>query len=193
MDDSRTKALQERTDAKLRFANVHLDELKSLEPLTGDDFDRAHQESFLFHLFGARDALLAELNHYYGAGIEDNILSLGRIRKALKQQGIQSPELQTLYELEHDNSSWFRQAKDMRDYSMHVQNVPRTYHLGGEDHGKVKLKNPRSGMLTGLHFVEEFDDWLKKMGALVRSLRDSALARPSTNASFQGTPASVRR
>jgi hypothetical protein len=48
---------QERTDAKLRYATVHLDELKARsEPWNGDDWERAHYESFFFHLFGARDA-----------------------------------------------------------------------------------------------------------------------------------------
>ena len=57
--------LQERSNAKLRYAAVHLDELKSIEQLGGDDYDRAHQESFLYHLMGAKDAFLIELNTYY--------------------------------------------------------------------------------------------------------------------------------
>ena len=66
MIDSTTKALQERTAAKLRYAEVHLREIRELGQPDGGDFDRAHQESFLFHLLSTRDALLAELNVYYG-------------------------------------------------------------------------------------------------------------------------------
>jgi hypothetical protein len=176
MDDNQTKSFQESTDAKLRYARVHLAELKSQGPPSGNDFNRAHQESFLFHLLGARDAFLAELNRYYQAGVAQDALSPGRIRDALKEQDIASSELRTLYELEQDESSWYCKAKDMRDYSTHVQGVPRAYFLGGENHQKVKLKNPRTGLLTERHFTLEFDDWLHKMEALVHSLRESALS-----------------
>jgi hypothetical protein len=67
--DKTAKSLQARTDAKLRYAKIHLDELAALPIRNGGDFDRAHQESFLFHLFGARDAFLAELNHYYAIAV----------------------------------------------------------------------------------------------------------------------------
>ncbi len=65
MDETHTKSLQERTNAKLRYARVHLDELKAQGPPNGGDFDHAHQKSFLFHLLGTADAFLAELCHYY--------------------------------------------------------------------------------------------------------------------------------
>ena len=117
MDEERTKALQERTDAKLRYARVNLDELKEQGPLSGNDFDKAHQESFLFHLFGARDALLQELNHYYGANLSPEELTSGKLRAALEGQGLKSEELKALHELEQDEESWYRQTKDMRDYT----------------------------------------------------------------------------
>lgn len=58
MDEKRLENLRARTDAKLRFAEVHLKELLALPRLSGDDFDRAHQESYLYHLIGAKDAFL---------------------------------------------------------------------------------------------------------------------------------------
>lgn len=192
MGETRSKALQERTDAKLRYARVHLDELKAQGPLGGNDFDRAHQESFLFHLFGARDALLAELNHYYGTNLAPDSLSPGKLREALKKQGVKSPELGALHELENDENSWFCQTKDMRDHSTHVQGVPRACYLdlGGDDGGKVKLKNPRTGQMTTQHFPEEFEDWLEHMTMLMKTLRESALERLRSNSSSQGKPPS---
>lgn len=175
MDEQHTKALQERTDAKLRYARVHLDELKQQVSLSGNDFDKAHQESFLFHLFGARDALLQELNYYYGTNLPPEALSPGKLREALKAQGVQSSELASLRELEQDEQSWYRQTKDMRDHSAHVQGVPRHYYLGGEDDGRVKLKNPRTGELRPHDLREEFDEWLGQMTTLMQTLRLSAL------------------
>ena len=52
MDKTVIKALQERTGAKLRYAGVHLDELEAMPSRRGDNFERAHQESFLYHLLG---------------------------------------------------------------------------------------------------------------------------------------------
>jgi hypothetical protein len=82
--DNIGKSLQARTDAKLRYAKIHLDELAALPIRNGDDFDRAHQESFLFHLFGVRDAFLAELNHYYRCGLPQHDLTVGKLRNVLK-------------------------------------------------------------------------------------------------------------
>src|SRR5437588_12646140 len=104
MNDKQSNPLRERTEAKLRYARVHLDELKSQGLPGGSDFDKAHQESFLFHLLGARDAFLGELNHHYGAGLAPDALSPGKIRDALNARSIRSPELRTLYELEQDTS-----------------------------------------------------------------------------------------
>ena len=175
MDDTESKSFQERTDAKLRYARVHLNEIKAAGPPNGGDFDRAHQESFLFHLLGTRDAFLAELNYYYRARIAPDGLSPGKIRAALKEQDITSPELGVLYELERDPESWYSQAKDMRDHSTHVQGVQRAYFLGGENHQKVKLRHPTTGLLTDRHFIFEFEDWCIAMKSLLLSLRKSAL------------------
>jgi hypothetical protein len=173
MDERLAKPLQERTDAKLRYARVHLEELKAQGPPDGGDFDRAHQESFLFHLLGTADAFLAELCHYCRVVIPGTV-SAGKIRAALKTRGISSPELRALYELEQDQTSW---AKDMRDHSTHVQGVRRAYFLGGENHQKVKLKHPSTGVLTDGHFIIEFESWTNSMELLVSSLRKSALER----------------
>src|SRR5437588_12950098 len=101
MDTADIASLQERTDAKLRYANVHLREIEALPGLTGDDFDRAHQESFLFHLMGAMDAFLAEINCCYGCNLADDGISPGKLREAItKIKGENSPELKELYQLE---------------------------------------------------------------------------------------------
>ena len=51
MDPKTLKNLQDRTDAKLRYAEIHLNELKDHEPLGGDDFDKAHQVIMFSQLF----------------------------------------------------------------------------------------------------------------------------------------------
>ena len=173
MNHKEIKALQERTDAKLRYAQVHLNELKTQGPPSGDDFDKAHQESFLFHLLGAREAFLHELNFYYQVELQPEELSLGKIRDAAIERGTSYSEATILYKLGKDKSSWYSCAKDMRDENTHVRGALRAYYLGGKNHQKVKLKNPKTGILTD-HFIDEFDDWLNEMTKLILSLRKSA-------------------
>ena len=82
-----------RTDRKLRFAQVHLEELKVKGISNGDDFDRAHQESFVYHLLGAKEAFLIELNAYYRTELKDQEISMGNLKKALEKKGMQGNEL----------------------------------------------------------------------------------------------------
>jgi hypothetical protein len=164
-----------RTDAKIRYAQVHLDELKAINRLGGEDFDRAHQESFLYHLLGAKEAFLAELNIYYSAGLPSSDLTAGKLRDVLKERRMVSKELAELYSLETDQSSWLSHAKAMRDYSTHGSGANRRFHLGGSHDGEVWLDNPKTGKSIERHFVDEFVDWLSNMKELLDRLRKSAI------------------
>ena len=143
MDLKTLKNFQDRTDAKLRYAEIHLDELKNHEPLGGDDFDRAHQESFLFHLLGAIDAFLFELKESYDLNFDLNEISFPRLKKQLKKLQINIPEIDTILALRNDNESWLFDATCMRNYSTHVSSLSRSFHIGGTNHQKVWLKNIR--------------------------------------------------
>lgn len=175
MEDKAIKALQNRTDSKLRYAGVHLDELKAMSSRRGDDFDRAHQESFLYHLLGVRDAFLAELNAYYETGLPGYGVTLGKLRDVLAQKNQSRFEVGELYMLETDPGSWLHMAKDMRDHSTHVAGVPRTFHVGGEDDGVVWLLNPRTNKTLERDFVLEFQTWHASMAELIQRLRASAM------------------
>jgi hypothetical protein len=63
----------------------------------------------------------------------------------------------------------------MRDYSTHVSGVPRDFHLGGDDDGKVWLRNTKTGDSIKRYFVNEFCDWLFNMKELLERLRESAI------------------
>jgi hypothetical protein len=175
MDDTDIGVLQNRTEAKLRFAQVHLGELDAMKQRRGDDFDRAHQESFLYHLLGVRDAFIAELNSYYQTGLNQSELTLGKLRDALKKTRRSSPELAILYKLENDPHSWFSAAKNMRDQATHHRGVKRTFRHGGEHDGEVWLHDPKTTQTTQRDFVSDFKEWHAKMKELVEQLRRSAL------------------
>lgn len=141
------KPLQERTDAKLRYAQLHLDQLRAHQPLNGDDFDRSHEESFLFHLLGTRDVFQAELGAAKGR----------KSSEYLRVEKLAEP--------------WFKKAAKLRNHSTHAQGLKRQYHLGGPDHQKVKIKDPDTELLSADHIIDEFDEWLHEMEKLIATLR----------------------
>jgi hypothetical protein len=175
MPDDTLRALQDRTDAKIRYAAAHLGELHALDSLDGGDFDRAHQESFLLQLWGTRDAFLLELNAYYGAGLASEAVTGGRLRGALEQKGWKSAELTELHRLESAQDSWFSTLKALRDHISHVSAASRAYFLGGEDDHKVKLRDPRTGKEIADDFRVEYGRWLQNMRELIACLRASAM------------------
>ena len=175
MPDDAVRALQDRTDAKIRYAAVHLEELCALAHPDGGNFDRAHQESFLLQLWGARDAFLLELNAYYGAGLPPEAVTRGRLRNGLEQKGRKSEELAELHKLECAEDSWFSTLKALRDHTSHVSAASRAYFLGGEDHHKVKLRDPRTGKEIADDFREAYGGWLQNMRDLIARLRASAI------------------
>jgi hypothetical protein len=181
MDDNTLQNVRARTDAKLRYAEIHLEELRALPQLGGDEFDRAHQESFLYHLLGAKEAFLIELNAYYNGGLDSKDVTSGKLRDALKKRGMVSKELSELYALESDKSSWLFHAKEMRDHSTHVAAVARAFHVGGAADGQVWLKNPTTGESSQRHFVEEFGEWAIQLKALLERLRASAVQAMHTS------------
>ncbi len=184
MDSKELENLRSRADAKIRYAQVHLDELKAMNGLSGDDNDRAHQESFLYHLLGAKESFLIELNAYYSGGLPNTDLTAGKLREALKAKGKASKELSVLYSLETDQNSWLSFAKELRDYSTHISGAIRGFHLGGQHDGQVWLHNPKTGQKIDRHYVEEFADWLVNMKELLERLRESAINEMrATNAS----------
>jgi len=101
-------ALRARTEQKLRFAKLHVDEFASMPPGRGHDFERAHQEAVLAQLFGAYDAFLNELNMLLGCGRREDDISLGKLRESLKAKNRSSAALKALHNLQEDDQSWFR-------------------------------------------------------------------------------------
>jgi len=163
------KAARERTDAKLRYSDVHLTELKLIRR-DGSDFDAAHQESFLFHLFGVRDALLQEINIFHSCGLPTEKVTRRQLENVFRNTELTSPALDALIDIEDDPNSWLSGAAEMRHQSTHRKNVPRLYHLGGDNDGKVFLTDTKKGERIEKDFVTLFDEWLKEMQNLVEDL-----------------------
>ena len=176
MDAQTLKNLRARSDAKLAYAWIHFELLQERGGNGGADFDRAVEESILFHLLGAKEAFLVELNAYYNCGLPAEAVSPGNLRKVFEARGAQCSELAELYQLESNPESWLAHAKQMRDHSTHVGGVPRAFHMGGENHGKVFLRNPNTGAYVDTHAPKALASWVVSMRSVLEKLRASAIA-----------------
>ena len=166
------RSFADRTAAKLAYARVHLEELKDHRARgSGDTFERAHQESFLFHLVGVRDAFLQELNVFYGCDLDPQKVTTRNLGERLSAAENRSPELEELLEIESNSKSWLSVAKEMRNHTAHRQSIPRIFYVGGVDDGIVHLKNPKDGETIEMDVPDAFDLWLSKMEELIVRLR----------------------
>lgn len=178
MDPLDVQNLQARTDAKLRFAEVQLVEIERLPRRSGDDFEKSHQEAFLFHLRGAVDAFLAEVNCYYACGLAPDGITPGRLRQVLvARTGSNAPELVELHRLQNLEDSWLAHAAAMRDHSTHQGGVPRVIHLGGESDGVNYLRNPETGAVVEADYPQVFRQWHMEATGIIQRLRTTALAQ----------------
>jgi hypothetical protein len=165
-----------RTEAKMRYARIHLDELRTHKQRgSADDFESAHQESYLFHLLSALDSFLQELNICYGCSLSINRVTRKNLRNALNRLGQHSQELEELTSLEHNPESWLSQAKEMRDHSTHRHRVARVFYEGGELSGQVRLRHPETGRESDSDWLIQFESWYQYMTELLPRLRATAL------------------
>ena len=165
-----------RTEQKLRYAKLHLDELAAAPSGRGHDFERAHQEAVLAQLLGAYDALLAELNVVLNCGREGDDVSLGKLRESIKARGGSSPTLRRLYEMQQDEKSWLRQLQDLRHASTHRKGIPLSFYFGGSRDGTVSFKHPDSLEELPEAAAVTLSAWLEQMRTLVVEVREAAMS-----------------
>jgi hypothetical protein len=70
----------ERTEQKLRYVRLTLQEIR--DRVESDDHQRAHEEACLFHLIGAFEAVLQELNVVHELHIPMHLVSLDTLRRS---------------------------------------------------------------------------------------------------------------
>ncbi len=166
------ESLTTRTDAKLRYARLHITELRECQEAgRGHDFERAHQEAFFAQLFGAYAALFQELNEDLACSLKPESISLGQLRNAMKAKGPVSPKLTELYNLEQAPTTWLAQAKTMRDHVTHVAGIPLVFYQGGPNHGTASFRHPQT--LTELpgDYWNHLELWVNEMESLVARMR----------------------
>jgi hypothetical protein len=163
---------QARTEAKLKYAQIHLEEISSrAEANAGDEFERAHVESFLFHIVGAKDSFLQEINHAHNLGLPMQGVDERSLRRELESRGRACPALARLQELQSDKDSWLSVAIEIRNQAGHRFHIPRKFYMGGERNGQVYLGNPRRQTETDKPVLDFLADCLLKTKQLLQEVR----------------------
>lgn len=91
MHQEMTSSAKNRTEKKLRYAEIHLTELKNYPNATSnDDWENAHYESCFFHLAGAVEAVLHEIKEGYSLNLKLQKVHWDAVEKQLQNSGTSS-------------------------------------------------------------------------------------------------------
>jgi len=143
---------RERTDQKLRFAKLHLDEMAAMEPGHGHDFERAHIEAILVQLVGAYETFRREL------------IALSGRRNLVER----------LETLRNDDTGWLGQLVALRRAATHASGVPLEFYMGGKRHGQVALKHPDTLVPFPDCAADTLEVWLASLHTLFDDLRTAS-------------------
>jgi hypothetical protein len=150
-----------RTKFKLYTAEQHLKNLKNLE----QDCTTMHSskgrvewemeiESFLFHLVGVSDSLVAKTNDIFGFN-----LGAGKVRiEIMEPLLINRNEGGLLSNLRRfDNESWFHKLRDWRNQVTHISLLPMlfTIDVGEGNKPRVFFRDDQDKKLEVIPFLED--------------------------------------
>lgn len=165
MKKKRLTALRDATDAKLRYAQLYLDAIKNPQ-IAGKDEEKAHQESFIFHLTGVVDAVLAEFNEQHELGVKEKHLSIENLKSAKFDSKKEAKEGKKLSKL-IGKKSWLAEVY--------------AFQLGKQIKVKKVKENPEVALLTDElapnsvnPILDKFEEWQAKMRGAVSAVRESA-------------------
>lgn len=160
-----------RTDQKLRFARLQLEELRSHPSRnSGDDFERSHHESVLFHLYGSVDAFLQELNIYCGCSIALDKVSRKTLTNCLAKHCRQSKILIDLVASEAVPGSALATVKEFRHYATHCGGLPMQHYLNGPSN----LVHPVTRAELKQDSIAVLESWLNEVAARIQDWRTRA-------------------
>lgn len=174
--DQNYQDLVDRTDAKLRYARLHLDELRPYERLGSlDDWERAHTESVLFHLVGAKDAFLQEINYAYELGLRPSGVNENILAVKLHERGQHSEALRRITELRDDGKSWYSLMLALRNQGAHRNHINRLAEVGvgsARDMPRTShFKDPRNNKVIDQGAVATLQKFYDSLELLLSELR----------------------
>ena len=168
-----TSQFHHRTEQKIRYAQIHLEELSTYPNATSnDEWENAHQESCFFHLAGAVEALLHEINDGYSLGLGLTKVTWKTVSDKLRQSNQSSPALDHLTQLRKDPTSWLALLFEWRNHGAHRLRIGKVVSLSTSRLIDNQFKDPRSGKPADVYSGLGCLDVLKHLVKDVRDLID---------------------
>jgi hypothetical protein len=138
--------MKDRTTRKLRFAEIHISELRDyIHATSNDDWENAHQESSFYHLAGAVEAILHEINDAYMLGLTLDKVKWEKVARALSRDQKASPAFIHLETLRTDVNSWLSQLFEWRNHGTHRRHVNKIVHVSTHEIVDNEFLDPRTG------------------------------------------------
>ena len=146
--------------------------------------ERAHEESFLYHLIGAKDSFLQEINYALGLGVREHVVSEDNLRRALDKAKKKCKALDEIENLEdgkkgkqkkegkHEKDRWLELAIWFRNQGTHRANIRRHFRRGG-DVESTSFTDPSTGEAMEQTITEFLSDCFEKMVELLNRLRST--------------------
>ncbi|HOC41430.1 MAG TPA: type II toxin-antitoxin system HicB family antitoxin [Thermoanaerobaculales bacterium] len=167
------RSTDRRADEKLRFAKVHLRELIDHAQVGGHDkWETAHQESCFYHLAGAVEAVLHEINAGYGLNLGLKDIDWNTVRAKLTTSNQSSPAFDLLLATKTDKSSWLWQLFEWRNHGAHRGRVGEMIHLSTSRVVDNEFKDPRTGEVQSVYPELGCLDVLRRLTVDVEHLID---------------------
>lgn len=165
--------LESRTGEKLEYARQLFEQLRRLPRWDPNDpLVRALEESVLYHVIGARDAFLQEINGAYALGLGMDKVSVETLKTGLNGRSRAFDEIARLSRrYPKKRWSWLAMALEIRDHGTHRGRPPRVYFEGGPNHGTVRYISPRYRRKITQSIPDMLADAIAKMDALIQRLR----------------------
>ena len=162
-----------RTNQKLSFARLHLEQLK----LAQDDTSwskhaliESYNESVLFHLTSAYDAFLREIAEWYKVDTE-SFQGYRALAVEMEETGVESPELKQLSLLESDDANWLHKMMAAYEACWHGADSkaePTETTSVSEIH--VLQINPDHAEDSAI--IAEYEAWFRSLSELINRLRE---------------------
>lgn len=153
----------------MQFAEIYLNERKNCDD-SGSISERAHEESFLFHLVGAKDSFLQEINYALALGLPERGVTEENLRTTLNKQGKNCQALDEIEKHKNDEGNWLNLAIWFRNQGTHRANIRRLFRRGGVEES-VSFTDPYTEQPMNQTITEFLSDCFEKMVELIPRLR----------------------
>lgn len=135
----------DRTEQKLKYAEITLSELENYQnKYKNDDWERAHQENFFYHLVGSIESILLKINEGYSLQMELSKITWGSIGGKLTEKGIVSPAFTYLSDSK-EKIPWMKLLYAWRNHGTHRGNVGKYVNLSTNQELDNNFKDPKTG------------------------------------------------